>query len=135
MSLLSRFYERFFSVELPWNREGKPQPDEEILEEDEMDLNEVLESFASRPEVPKRMLKMAKIFGLSRQQLAHPNKRAAKIVNRCNECVMGDICFKNRDGTAKETPGFRRERCPNLTTYRDIALKAEHRTPIKNKAY
>lgn len=127
--------ENLFKKAHPWNETGAAEPEPEVLEQDEMDLDQIFSAYAVNPDVPNRMLKMAGFFGLSRQQIAHPNTEAALIVKRCNACAVRSICFKNRDGSAKETPGFKRERCPNLTTYREKALDAEHRTPIHHKLH
>ena len=119
----------------PWNRDGRPEPSWERLERDDFDLDQIFERFATSPDVPARMLKMAGLFGLSRQQIAHPNKDAALIVKRCNSCPVARICFKTRDGKDRDNPGFKHERCPNLEAYRAKAARSDHRTPIRHQLH
>jgi len=102
------------------------------VEDNQMPLGLLFQQFADSPEVPKRMMRMAKFFGLNKQQLAHPNIRGKLIIERCNNCRMRGICFKNREGKLRDRPGFDRERCANIETYRTIALQSGKRAAIHN---
>lgn len=112
---------------------GEPDPKlSRDPEQDEMGLEELFQEYANSPDVPKRMLRMANKFGLSKQQIAHPNVQARMVIKKCGTCMMSDRCFRNRDGEYGDKPGFGEFRCANIETYRDIAKAGENRTPIKS---
>jgi hypothetical protein len=103
--------------------------------DDEMGLEELFEEYAEHDEVPMRMLRMSRMFGLSKQQIAHPNTQGRMLVLRCNNCSMRGRCFRDRDHKWTSTPGFDKERCANIETYREIAKRDGNRAPIKHQMF
>ncbi|PCH65427.1 MAG: hypothetical protein COC12_14600 [Rhodobacteraceae bacterium] len=78
------------------------------------------------------MLRMARMFGLTQQEIAEHEWMGTWIIENCDSCDLGGVCFLNKNGDFVDDPGIDVKQCPNLKIYKNIAKELGKRAPIKN---
>jgi hypothetical protein len=63
---------------------------------------------------------MARLNGLTSQDLTDRPWITNWLVENCNRCPFGETCFKDKKGRHVEASGINNKLCPNVENFEDL---------------